>query len=105
MQVRDMGVVAVALNSSKLTALGLHCCRRLTDASMAACALKLRHLSSLNISGCLSMSPAAVQVTGPHTRGAANLPACPSCFGLCCLASIVMIVSTRLLLWCEHATT
>lgn len=57
-----MGVVAVALNCKALRSLGLHCCRRLTDASMAACALKLRNLSSLNISGCLSMSPAAVQV-------------------------------------------
>lgn len=62
MQVRDMGVVAVALNCRGLLALGLHCCRRLTDASMAACALRLRHLSSLNVSGCLSMSAAAVQV-------------------------------------------
>lgn len=56
----------MALRCSSLTALGLHCCRRLTDASMAACALRLRHLSSLNISGCLSMSPAAVQVPAPH---------------------------------------
>ena len=68
-----MGVVAVALNCSRLTALGLHCCRRLTDASMAACALKLRHLSSLNLSGCLSMSPAAVQVPAPRKSAFYNL--------------------------------
>ena len=85
MQVRDMGVVAVALNCSKLTALGLHCCRRLTDASMAACALKLRHLSSLNISGCLSMSPAAVQVQAPHISGVANSSACLPCLGFATL--------------------
>lgn len=77
-----MGLVAVALNCSMLTALGLHCCRKLTDAAMAACALKLRHLSSLNISGCLSMSPTAVQVPAPHIPLAASCPACPGCAAL-----------------------
>lgn len=57
-----MGMIAVAESCRQLTALGLHCCRRLTDASMAAIAFNLSRLVRLNVSGCLPMSSKAVQV-------------------------------------------
>ena len=60
-QVGDAGVVAVARLCPQLAALGLHCCRRLTDAAVDAATAHLRHLTRLNVSGCVSLSPAAVQ--------------------------------------------
>lgn len=64
-QVRDVGLIALAETCSGLTSLGLHCCRRLTDASMAVVAANLHQLTSLNVSGCLPMSCSAVQVGVP----------------------------------------
>ena len=54
-------MVAAARLCPRLAALGLHCCRRLTDAAMRAAAQHLRHLTSLNVSGCVPLSPRAVQ--------------------------------------------
>jgi hypothetical protein len=65
MKVRDVGVIAVAESCRQLTALGLHCCRKLTNASMAAISANQRHLVKLNVSGCLPMSCEAVQVRCP----------------------------------------
>ena len=58
---RDAGVIAVAERCPNLASLGLHCCRKLTDASAAAIATHLRHLRNLNVSGCMPMSFLAVQ--------------------------------------------
>lgn len=62
-QVGDQGIAALASSCCKLQNLGLHCCRRLTDASQASIAAHLCGLQRLNISGCRALSPAAVQVT------------------------------------------
>ena len=69
-QVRDVGLIALAESCTGLTSLGLHCCRRLTDASMAVVAARLHRLTSLNVSGCLPMSCKAVQVrsSADHLR-------------------------------------
>lgn len=66
-QVRDSGVIALASSCPRLTTLGLHCCRKLTDASAAAIAANLRHLHSLNVSGCMPMSCQAVQASALYT--------------------------------------
>ena len=63
LQVGDNGIAALAMRCPGLRSLGLHCCRRLTDASQAALAVHLRNLTSLNISGCRALTPAAVQVS------------------------------------------
>ena len=65
-QVGDKGIAALAMRCPGLRSLGLHCCRRLTDASQAALAVHLRNLTSLNISGCRALTPAAVQVSHMH---------------------------------------
>lgn len=57
----DAGVVAVTLLCPQMAALGLHCCRRLTDAAMHAAAARLTSLTSLNVSGCVPLSAQAVQ--------------------------------------------
>lgn len=73
-QVRDVGVIALAEGCPRLASLGLHCCRKLTDASAAAIAARLRRLRNLNVSGCMPMSYEAVQA-----RAAVNkFPSVPS---------------------------
>ena len=87
MQVGDAGVVAVARLCPQLAALGLHCCRRLTDAAVGAAAAHLRHLTSLNVSGCVSLSPAAVQARRKASMrpGAASVWHCSGMHGGSCL--------------------
>jgi len=59
--VGDAGMMAVARLCPRMAALGLHCCRRLTDAAMHAAAARLTSLTSLNVSGCVPLSAQAVQ--------------------------------------------